>query len=102
MTAHDADDDELRADYSNLIAFDHRPEGRRYTATLADGTPVVVVALADSISDAVSSVNRFFQVMESAASVRHAGLTRPVRWGQAPSGMLHCAYVRSDAIDIVP
>jgi len=94
MTAHDADLDELRQAYGDLVEKERRPEGTQFSGTLGDGTPVSVTALDRSVTSAVQHPQQFLAVMERAFAVEHAALARPLKWGSTTSGLLHYAHQR--------
>lgn len=102
MNAHDVDIDALREMYRDLSELDRRPEGIRYSATLSDGTPVVVLAIARSLAAGVQFPERFIATLERTASIHHAALAQPVAWGRTSRGMLHCAYPRLDVQEVAP
>jgi serine/threonine protein kinase len=102
MTAHDADVDHLREQYRDVVELDRRPEGIRYSATLHDGTPVVVVAIARDLGESVSHPERFIATLEKAASIQLDSMPRPLSWGRTASGLLHVAYARSESTPLTP
>lgn len=102
MTAHDADVDGLREQYRDLVELDRGPEGIRYSATLHDGTAVVVVAIARDLGERVSHVERFIATLERAASIQLDSLARPLAWGRTAGGLLHVAYSRSQSTPLTP
>jgi hypothetical protein len=98
----DAGSDELRERYRDLTEIDRRPEGIRYSASLPDGTPVVVTAIAGEVVARVRYPERFLAALERAATVQHEALASPLVWGQATSGLLHCAYARLAPDELTP
>ena len=87
--------------YRSILEFDRRPEGTRYSATLADGMPVIALALASDICAQIRHHDRYQAAFERAATVRHDALATPVAWGNS-SGTWHCAYGIAPSIDLVP
>lgn len=98
----DADVGALRDIYRGLTELDRRPEGIRYSATLSDGTPVMVVAIAEQLAARVRNQERFDAAMARAAALGHESVASPLQWGSTSDGQLHCAFARGEQIPLVP
>ena len=88
--------------YRDLTEVDRRREGTRYNATLPDGTPVVVLAIAPDVASRISSPDRFAAEFERAAALHSEGIVPPLAWGTLADGTLHCAYARLDREPLLP
>jgi serine/threonine protein kinase len=97
-----ADAGALSEAYRDLSEVDRRREGTRYHATLPDGTPVVVLAIAPEVAQQVTAPGRFAAEFERAAALHNEGIVPPLAWGQLGDGTLHCAYARLDRDELVP
>ena len=104
MTAHDADADVvvLRDTYRDLAELGRRAEGVWYSASLSDGTPVHVLAIAPDLRARVQIPEHFSATLERAASIHHEALARPLVWGHERNGLLHCAFARPNTDEFVP
>jgi hypothetical protein len=91
MTGHDENVHELEAAYDELAWRERLPEGAQFSATMSDGTRVLVVALERELTARVPQPDRFLDTMVRAASVRHDALASPMSWGRTSSGLLHYA-----------
>ena len=98
----DADVGGLRETYRDLVALDQRPEGKRFNATLADGTPVLAISIAERLASRVRSPERFDAAFARTAALRHESVALPLQWGVTVDGVAHCAYSRGQRIDLVP
>jgi serine/threonine protein kinase len=91
----------LRDVYRDLQELDRRPEGIRYSATLSDGSPVLVIAVAESLAAEVRDPERFNAAMARAAALGHEAVAIPKQWGATAEGQLHCAYERLEQIPLI-
>src|SRR5688572_8391351 len=98
----DADVGGLRETYRDLVPLDEQPEGKRFTATLSDGTPVLAISIAERLATRVRSPERFDAAFARAAALRHETVASPLQWGVTAAGIPHCAYSRGQRIDLVP
>ena len=88
--------------YRDLAEIDRRREGVRYSGTLEDGTPVVVLVVSDDVARHVTTVEGFIAAFERAAAIHHESLLPAVMWGRTADGTLHCAYARLGATSLEP
>jgi eukaryotic-like serine/threonine-protein kinase len=101
MTPHDADAGALREHYRELTELGRGAEGFRYSATLPDEAPVVVLAIHRQIAEKIQP-ERFLAALENAARVHHEALPRPLSFGCGAHGLLHCAYPRFEQVPLAP
>src|SRR5687768_6340748 len=97
----DADVGALRDIYRDLNELDRRPEGIRYSATLSDGSPVLVLEIAERLAAQVRTQERFDAAMARAAALGQEAIATPKQWGMTNDGRLHCAYARGEHIPLV-
>ena len=98
----DADAGGLRETYRDLVPLDQQPEGKRFTATLSDGTPVLAIAIAERLASRMGSAERFDAAFARAAALRHETVASPLQWGVTSEGIAHCAYSLGQRIGLVP
>ena len=93
----------LADQYLDLAESDRRPEGTWHTGTLRDGLPVYVLTLAPGIAAKLAKPDAFFDELRRAATLKLRGLSRPISWGKAGNGTVHCAYEReADPVPVAP
>jgi serine/threonine protein kinase len=102
MTAHEADAGALRDHYRDLTPISRRAEGFRYAAALPDDALVQVVAINPQVAQRVVLPERFLAALEKASCVHHECLGRPLAFGRAGDGMLHCAFARVESMPLEP
>ena len=88
--------------FRDVVEIGHGREGQRYSATMLDGTPVTVLAIAPEVGSRILSPERFEAEFQRAASVHHSALVPPVAWGALSDGTWHCAYGRLEAQEPTP
>ena len=98
----DADAGALRETYQNLSEIERRPEGIRYSATLSDGARVHAIALAGDLAPFIRYPERFDAAFQRAAAVQHQAIAAPLAWGRTADDRLHCAFARTETLDLFP
>jgi len=91
----------LRDRYHDVTPLDRVAEGSRYSAALADGSPVIVHVLRRELGARMRDSAAFLSHLERASSVRRDEITPPVSWG-CDQGVFHCAYVRAELSEPTP
>ena len=88
--------------YHQLREIEHTRMGARYTASMLDDTPVVVLAIAPDVAARIQWPDVFDAELQRAAAVHHEAIIPLLVWGSLSDGTLHCAYVRPDRDELVP
>jgi hypothetical protein len=102
MTAFDADAGALGNQYRDLRETARRAEVIRYSATLSDGAPVNVLVIGPELTARIRHPQLFLDALERASRVKDDAVGRPLAWGRASNGLLHCAYARAPLEEVTP